>query len=314
MKVLVSNTSGRLDHNKIVPHDFECNSMLDYCGLDRWEMVKPYKHKYEYTSDSFEQVVLETAEGITGDIGVMWSGGIDSSLALIALLHTGKKVVIYFTPKSVSEGILIFKPILEKWKNQIDLKLFTKFYEIAEPTIVTGEVADQLWGHQKITYGMTNNLRNEHADPYLAMKSFYPNAKEEFLEKSVMIFNQCDYNLDTADDILWWYMFTQKFFAVKYRMLTFTEPEHRHHYTRLNHFFETDKFRAWSNTAHRDKTLVSETAEDYKRAAKEFIVKYTGVAEYMSKKKAGSLRNSAYLNKSYPVVFEDLSHLAYGEF
>jgi len=251
---------------------------------------------------SFDQLCDQRALDIkkrNGTIFVMWSGGIDSTAVLTAMLRNWSdselhRLVVLCNVDSIKENPNFFKLLAKKrivvQTSSADIEQHLKY-----GTVVTGELGDQLFGSdiigscisvfgeqaitmpwQDIAPAMFNKFSSTHG------AAAYDNYKN--------IADECPFPLVTAQDFFWWLNFTQKWQHVKLRTLatkTWTDPANT--FQNLIHFFDTVPFQVWS--LHNGDKKIKSTWESYKYLAKEYIISYTKDESYMTKLKVASLSN-----------------------
>jgi len=237
------------------------------------------------------------------ELKVYWSGGIDSTVALISLLkskpsdwHDRLKIIYslnsieeyplfwnnYIKDKIQTEEVLrpnqddnkyyMDKPfsssVLEHIKNNLDIGLS-----------VTGECGDQLFGSSGFV--AHPELLEITLDKFL--KERYPDDIDE-----IKLFNsKCPYTITSVSDLFWWWNFNVKWEEVTYRALALVKNKKDLNNSRP--FFRTNDFQKWS-ISNPDKKIKN-TLESYKFTAKDYIFDYTSDADYRDKKlKVGSLR------------------------
>lgn len=263
---------------------------------------------------SFELVMLERAKAVweanDGPIAVSWSGGIDSTGALVALLKTARqgdldRLTVQYTSgfglSSVTEYPHFFANFIDEKLNKqeihfdsmrlnngpiqmFDAAIRNRLAEVAENSLlVTGEFGDQLFGSaafamhpERISMSSAEFL--EHSD-----RIFYKPYMDEiraFNEKSP---------IDTTNlvDMLWWWNFAVKWNEIAFRSTIAAKESST--LKNFHHFYQHEDFQKWSiNNPH---LKVGKTAESYKFTLKDFIYDYTKDADYRDKKtKVGSLR------------------------
>jgi len=251
---------------------------------------------------SFDQLCDQRALDIkkrNGTIFVMWSGGIDSTAVLTAMLRNWSdselhRLVVLCNVDSIKENPNFFKLLAKKrivvQTSSADIEQHLKY-----GIVVTGELGDQLFGSdiigscisafgeqaitmpwQDIAPAMFNKFSSTHG------AAAYDNYKN--------IADECPFPLVTAQDFFWWLNFTQKWQHVKLRTLatkTWTDPANT--FQNLIHFFDTVPFQVWS--LHNGDKKIKSTWESYKYLAKEYIISYTKDESYMTKLKVASLSN-----------------------
>ena len=235
---------------------------------------------------TFQQAATYTARDIlnqAGDrpIGVFWSGGIDSTVALVALMqeceHWQERLIIYTSNYAIQHEYPVFyhnflqqaNVVLLEPKDFFDANLFRQ-----NIFMVDGNLGDQVWGI---------NLTIDQPDfchrPYPALFDWqhFRNrvGEKQWLDATVSYIEQQIKHfpapVKSLFDLLW--------------MLTFT---HKWNFNRLKHmsrvpditllhqmhcFYDSYHLQRWSMAT--TDSRIKDSPESYKQAAKDFIYLYT---------------------------------------
>ncbi|MBI3419110.1 MAG: hypothetical protein HY053_03145 [Proteobacteria bacterium] len=258
--------------------------------------------KLPSTRKSFGEVAEERAhemKAYDGPLYIMYSGGVDSSSAVVAFLRTWspeelKRVHILASHHSVSEFPELWNVIVDKFKGRILPSFRHIEYYCDRGYVVTGEHGDQLFGSDII-----RNIFHMHGDeaihqpwqqvmPGIYAKIFPPEIVGGFLTRYEQTLSACPFPIRTSFDWIWWFNFTNKWQHVKYRLLS-NKPwrNARESFKKIKHFYDTPGWQRWSLDNHDKK--IGKLYESYKLAAKEYIVGATGFSDYIRKPKVGSL-------------------------
>jgi hypothetical protein len=221
-------------------------------------------------------------------INIYWSGGIDSSLALVSLLMTcpEKKLIhVHCNINSIYENPHLYKKLLSL-KNVV-LKN-SSLESDSQEIFVTGDLGDQIFGSELIfkiseKFGFDSvfkpysevifNLFNYRIGGPLG-KSLY-----DFYRP---ITEKAPFKISTAFDFIWWWNFSHKWQGVKYRKKCFLPDS-----IQIVHFFDSKDFQLWSLFNH-DKKIYKDI-ESYKYEAKKIIYAFDKGEGYLKyKKKLGS--------------------------
>jgi hypothetical protein len=257
---------------------------------------------------SFEELAFIRAEDIrnkTKDskVYLMYSGGIDSTTALVAMINSWPKedldrLHILMSYRSIEEFPNMWKDINNLFKGRIINSLTNTDKFLNDGYIITGELGDQvfgsdvilplvdLYGDDAINLPWKNNINVFYKRFFGA--TFRPNV-DLFVDTYSMTLSNCPFEIKTCFDFVWWFSFTNKWQLVKYRHLAqkrFFNPKES--FSRIIHFFDAPEFQRWS-LDNQDKKIKN-TLNTYKYTAKEFIVKYTKYTDYLNKPKVGSLQ------------------------
>lgn len=251
--------------------------------------------------------ILEKCTNNGRDLKVCYSGGIDSTVALIAILKYKTKypnvnIFVLMSQDSIDEYPLFYdeyiKDKLNIWMTQgRDLDDLMKRKSDKPCYIVTGELGDQLFG-SSIMFRNTPRL----GVPW----------EDEFSDDFISYFKPLmDLNPDPDPSVanaLWWLNFTLKYQWVQLRMYVMAEDVP---YSDFIHFFGNTKFQQWAmNTPMSKKFPDFKDPASYKRIAKKYIFEYTNDKKYFNnKKKKGSLQSTVDIGigKLLKKVKEDMS-------
>ncbi|PPU93758.1 hypothetical protein [Xanthomonas albilineans] len=229
---------------------------------------------------------------------VMWSGGIDSTVALVALLKalSGNeldRLTVYLSSHSIAENPGFYQAHIA---GRLSVQRTVSKVGLYENMVVTGELGDQLFGSD-LMLEATRRLGFESlAQPHaLVLPRLFGSiaANEQtgtaLYRRYAPIADEAPYPLVSAQDFLWWWNFSQKWQHVKYRQLLYEPPgsDYRALLGKIQHFFDTPAFQHWSITHPADKLGAS--IDTYKMPAKRYIVAFTDDQRYLTKVKIGSL-------------------------
>ncbi len=244
---------------------------------------------------NFDQVTNERALYVwqnhskNNSVCLLWSGGIDSTLALVALLKTAPAqgmINVYCNVNSIFENT-VFYTFLLKQKN---IRLCNSSLLPADEQfeIITGDLGDQIFGSELLyrvnhMFGFDQLGRAfEQVIPKLFSARCGDQMGAQLYDRYLPIVKNSPIPIVTAFDYIWWWNFTQKWQGVKFRKQCFMASEHR-----SIHFFDNTDYQLWSLFFH-DKKM-GQKIETYKMPAKEFIYTFDKNESYLqNKKKLGS--------------------------
>jgi hypothetical protein len=249
---------------------------------------------------SFAEVCNERAIEISklpGTLYVMWSGGIDSTVAIAAILKNWsaddlKRVVVLCNNDSIKENKNFFSFIAKNFKVETSTDKIENLLKLGY--VLTGEMGDQILGSdvpistakqgEEILF---ENFENGALKMYSAINQEYAHG---YFNKYRPIIDEAPFKIKTVFDFCWWLNFTQKWQHIKFRTLaskSWTDPGKWE--SRLLHFFDTLDFQVWSIHNHDKKIKTS--WHSYKYIAKEYVIEYTKDQLFMNKLKLPSLQN-----------------------
>jgi hypothetical protein len=252
-------------------------------------------------------------------LNVMWSGGIDSTTALISLLKTWdseelKSVRVLLSSASIEEYPRFYREhVLRKFRGRILNSTLIPYDDfLKESLLVTGELGDQLFGSDLLSSAATAGKSEDAAvrDPNwkdLAVRIFSgqlngdADTAKRFLEVYEPITAECPHPVNSLHMFTWWWNFTQKWQHVKYRIMLYMDAsmlsDCRKH---MIHFFDCPRLQRWA--IQNPHLKIKNTWESYKWTAKELIVDYTKDDDYRSKRKHASLKKIVLFHKPKTMV------------
>jgi len=240
----------------------------EYFNYDYTPLPKDY-----ITTLSFDDVCLSVAKELWKEndrIAIFWSGGIDSTVALVALIMTNddwqKSLVIYCSKRSIeNEYPYFYNEILKKSNVEIKILDFENFYkkELFDDLYVTdGNCGDWIWAcNAAKRYDKFDSSYNVIINKFPSMKKYCYNLIEK-----------CPVKITTAFDLSWWLAFNYRW--------DYNKIAHGLRIDDLNYlyavkpFFCHDLFQKWS-MSNPDKKI-KDKWNTYKWPAKDFIFRFTG--------------------------------------
>jgi len=264
----------------------------------------------ESIDKSFEEITFDRADAILDNatqtnrkISLLWSGGIDSTTALLALYIKAKKrdclerIQVFLTTHSIEEFENFYTQIILK---DLSHKIITPpIYTYMNPSeiIVTGELGDQLFGSdflEKYIKQGIHTMPYEYILPQIVSKKLNSTKDADlllkFLEKQI---EQSPIKIKTLYDYIWWLNYSMKWQYVTFRILSCIIEKREIPYEveeNMVHFFQSYEFQQWALRENRFK--IKKEWQSYKYIAKEFINRYFEDAAYLQNKtKEQSLGN-----------------------
>ena len=279
-----------------------------YMPVDRTNHFNPFHMSYDPIpnfdkfSKSWEECCMEAATDLwklKKPIELFWSGGIDSSGALIALLETKSQsdvLNIRYTQDSIDEFPLMWEKMVKDKNDPLPHKevLDDSLFENHDIIKVTGECGDQCFGSDALHANLDKHaddwesiftwpngkLFNKRSDVPLDTKEKFERKKSHLVE---LLFEHVDYSpfeIKTVFDLFWWCNFCFKWQDVDVRMI-FTFSDTSDCKSTIS-FFNTENFQKWSIVNHDIKH--GGTWETYKQPAKDYINKYIKDETYRKNK------------------------------
>lgn len=250
------------------------------------------------------KAIISQAEEKDKPIRVLWSGGIDSTTVLVALIQALEgnlknrvELDVLLSQESIDEYPLFFKRFIE---NKLKYTLFKAPIGpwISDRYItVTGEHGDQLFGSDKAKNAILsgNAFRPVmNVLPHIISRKLGCSTRAdtviEFLAPQIA---QCPIPVNTLYDYLWWMNFSMKWQNVAYRLIANAGLPPASLDTTIFHFFKHRDFQRWSISNPEAK--ISSDWTSYKYLAKKYIYEYCKDKEYLAnKEKEPSLKNTLF--------------------
>lgn len=236
---------------------------------------------------------------VKGEIKLLWSGGIDSTVALISILSALvqldqlHRLTILLSKESISEYPSFFKDVI---KDKLNYQLIeTTIFDTIDShdIIVTGEHGDQLFGSDKLKYPV---ISGDAYSPFDQIIDFIIPRKLGTDKYTVQIIDFLDpligkspVKIKTLYDYLWWLNFSLKWQTVSMRLIHGLNRSYLDLERTVFHFFRTEDFQNWSIFNHDKK--IKKDWNTYKYVAKEYIYNYHRDEHYLqNKEKEQSLK------------------------
>jgi hypothetical protein len=276
-----------LAHNAIPVNDGTFNLNFDECAVARAEEI--YNKHLEF--------------GVP--IRVHWSGGIDSSTALMSFIELlgvsrAKQVVeVVMTSNGLIENPWVWERIVRKENFKLIHSMhFAEKWDGSE-IMVNGESGDQvhgvdiyrflrrLYGPDSLTMPWTEGLIRQHVKTRL--QDFTDAEVDLFVNLLITQVRNAPIEITTLGDFWWWLNFSCKWSSVIYRLIAKSPRQVDTTFTNnyFFPFFASDKFQLWSMYKREEKHKGN--WETYKWKAKEFVSRVSNCPEYQFKHRQGSL-------------------------
>lgn len=265
---------------------------------------------------ALSEIMMQRAEELwrwiedTGKLGIVWwSGGIDSTALLVAMLRTAtperiKLIKVGMNERSINEYPLFFNKYVR------DLP-YTFMPQAAGRDIdlnvlhITGEIGDQLFGSDYLEacfagggrefQGKKHFVGNINAPWQDTMSRFvrdqlqYMNLPSEYVQPIMDTYEKLNtaspIEINTLFDFWWWSNFNLKYSNVVGRIPMSTQQPHIAHKC-IVAFFNTPDFQRWSVFNH-DKKIGS-TWKSYKKELKQFVFDFNKDKDWFTHKTKGA--------------------------
>jgi hypothetical protein len=264
------------------------------------------------------------------EIAVFWSGGIDSTVALAAMVKNFdsadlKNITVIANNQSYFENPIFYHSVIEKYQlKTVNFKnfsndkiqdLFDRYY------VVDGEPADKLWivniaiqfesiygaGSLVTPLAKISNKFIEFLTGYMSVdqaNQYYNSLIQNIMEAGVEIV--------TLGDLFWWINFN--FHWVEHLLIWYNQfpiknsQSYKQYKKNYKPWFNTEQYQLWS-LSDRPKSIKTDRHDLYKMPAKQYIYDLVQDPYYLNyKSKLGSPKN---LKKSADnmVILSDGSNL-----
>ena len=265
--------------------------------------------------------ILNQSDRHLCDIYVMWSGGIDSTLALVSLLKNSredqkKRLIIIMSEDSIRENPEFFSKHI-RGKLRVQTRLIFPSVIGSKDILVSGEHNDQVFGSdlmQTIIIRYGNDII--HA-PY-SRDVFYSHFRDiigdipanRYLDLLERLMRAAPIPIRSNFEFAWWYNFALWWQAVYMRTFTHITPRNASlitsEYAREYYlpFYNTEDFQLWS--LNNPDKRIRDTWKSYKWVCKDIIYEYTKDADYRDNKvKGGSLIKFLRVNDAFNFLDSD---------
>lgn len=240
-----------------------------------------------------ELVELSRAKGVP--VAVMYSGGIDSTVALVSLLkqlgsQAAERVIVRMDRHSIAENRDFYAQHIRGKLRVLPCEPMGDVLRNAE-ILVTGELNDQLFGFdimrlQDAGYPIFEALHQPYcADSvigWLTAMRFSRTAAGQWFELMDASARAAPCTVRTNFELLWWINFAWKWQFVWFRMLMRQRNADLDalvlggHY---QHFFDSSDFQTWSLSSREPK--IDRSWESYKMPAKQVIYGFDRNEDYL---------------------------------
>lgn len=258
---------------------------------------------------SFEQIIKDRCLELLSynkKINVVWSGGIDSTLALFALLHYANdknQIKVYGTYSSILESGDMFDRYILPLGIQHKISVAkTKEFENDQEMYVTGFMGNQLFGPTDDFSKNSTITLFHHQFNYEDPLADYTNCiSEEIYEFLKPMIQASPKKIETVRDLRWWFIFNLDWYTAKFDALVNTKNRND-----VYHFFDTDDFQRYSLTTKEPFTKEVGNPLTHRWVMRQLIEDYSGNSHYAWNKTKG-VSNLSNSNPSWMFLLEDYS-------
>lgn len=278
-------------------------STHNLCKLPK---LRQHNLSYDECCNTRANEIWKLSKQLDLPIGIMWSGGIDSTRVLVSFLSNfplselKDRVTIICSENSIIENPVFYRKFVLPNFNLINSESVPWLFD-KKLLLVTGELNDELFGsHRAKNYLMSNpdryTAKFDQARIFNYVHKSITNADACKFLVDVITQTSIDYGITLETDMewFWWTNFCYTWQHNYMRFFTLVAPHLRHNITDeflknyVHHFYSTDDFQLWSVNAASTRSF--NNWQDYKREAKLGIFKFDSNEEYLTTKtKRGSL-------------------------
>jgi len=243
-----------------------------------------------HSTMTFGESCLRTAEDLWHTaagrhVALYWSGGIDSTTALVALIQTNSRwrdqIRIYTSPYAIEQE---YPRFYQQYLQDLDVSILQD-RELFSPTlfgpdvlVTDGACGDQMWGCNALKNipALWQRPYSElwHTDQFRqCVIDWQQDAVIDYIEQQIHKFQP---RIDTVADLYWMLTFTHKWDYVRRRHMA-RVPDIRL-FDDMHSFFNSFHLQRWAMTNSEPK--LGSAWNTYKQPAKDFIYSFTKDQDY----------------------------------
>jgi hypothetical protein len=271
----------------------------------------------QQSTQSFSEVTDSRAADIkkamlqqNQELAVFWSGGIDSTVALSAIVKNFssadlKNVTVFANNQSYFENPIFYHSVIEKYKlKTVNFKNFSDdtIQALFDRHLVTdGEPADKLWIVNSVFKfesihgaGSSEKPLLETADKFINFLAGYMsiNQAHEYYNSLMKNINEAAVEISTVGDLFWWINFN--FHWVDHLLIWYQQfpnksaAAYKQYKKNYKPWYNSDEYQLWS-LSDLPKSIQPDQQELYKMPAKQYIYDLNQDQFYLNyKSKLGS--------------------------
>ena len=278
---------GIMDRSGVLDQGF------DYHIIDPIPTPVPDEQTFEILCDRRGNEIVQDALNTNRNIRVLWSGGIDSTTGLIALMKTHRQqnlppelIKVSLSEQSIAEYPRFFERDIVPSGHPISI-IDGPVAKLLKPNEinVTGEHGDQIFGSMILEpYVRAGQALDNYQDalPQVIFDVLQNQQKtDRVIQYLLPQLREAPIGIHTLFDALWWFNFSLKWQHVTLRLAALSDHPGMI-YSSLNHFFRPNYFQNYSLTHPEIRHI--EDWKRYKNEAKRYILDYTDDEEYYTNK------------------------------
>lgn len=263
---------------------------FDYSVVNQ---IPPYKEVGTY-DEMMENRATELIN-MGKPLNVFWSGGIDSTAAVVALLNAGCKQMNVFSAFPERLSVISDPRITTIPMGGLQYEHVIREILERKQLLITGELADQLMGSVSIFNYMKNNSLDVSPISELdtILEKIMSKPASDVISFLKPVIDKCPFPVTTVQDWFWWINFTCKWQHVSMRILTSVDFTKEQWDTSIQHFYNTNDFQLWSMNEKNHRELKC-SATRYKEVMIQYIEKSPYASWLLDRQKAPSLNNYSF--------------------
>ncbi len=278
----------RFMHCGVIDRTFSLDQGFNYSILDKIPDPVQRAPSFADLCDTAGDEIVAEAVRTRRNIAVLWSGGIDSTTALIAIMKAAEqrdqrsRVHVLLSRESVQEYPRFYLSFINEKYRQIPIR--APIADSLDPNVlnVTGELGDQLFGSMILEPYVREGMAAENYENVLhevMIDRLGSEARGERLRLYLEpVVDKAPVPIRTLFDYLWWLNFALKWQHVILRLLAMRRDSSKDLYQSFRHFFRDAAFQQWA--FHHGRARTTPVWERYKETAKQYILSYTGDDTY----------------------------------
>jgi hypothetical protein len=278
---------------------------------------------YDECADIRAKELYDLSAQMNKPLGIMWSGGIDSTMILVSFLRNYSlqdlkgRIKIITSTEAILENPKFYKTHLLPNFEFISSEYSPWIFD-SSMIIVTGELNDQLFGSDMIRGFLATNgadfvngtFNRNQLFIYIDSKIKDGAVSNILIDAIINASKTYGVTLEKNNDFFWWYNFCFKWQCVTFRLYALASPKFfstidqdwNNQY--LHHFYQTEEFQLWSINNPSVRYITD--WKNYKYRAKESIFAFNRDNDYfINKIKRPSLQTVFYQRKVTEAITTD---------
>jgi hypothetical protein len=273
-------------------------------------LMQCFNKSFSEVTDARAIEIKKTMQQRNLPLAIFWSGGIDSTLALSAIIkHFDtadlKNITIFANNQSYFENPIFYHSVIEQYQlKTINFKNFSNkdIQSVFDKYIVTdGEPADKLWIVNiaiefELVYGagsLEKSLR-ETSGKFIEFLTNYMSKEQavEYYDSLTQNIHEAGIEVVTIGDLFWWINFN--FHWVEHLLIWYNQfpikntANYNQYKQNYMPWFNCDEYQLWS-LSDRPKSIKPDRHDLYKMPAKQYIYELNQDTYYLNyKSKLGS--------------------------